>query len=48
MKTGLRPIRSASVAQRGSVPSATTLASTPTHSIGVRASSTVFTAKLSA
>ena len=44
MNTGLRPIRSASVAHSGSATSATTLASTPTHSIGVRASSTVLTA----
>lgn len=42
--TGLRPIRSDSRAHSGIAPSATTLASTPTHRIGVFFRPTVFTA----
>ena len=36
MNTGLRPMRSASIAHSGSAPSATTLAEIETHSIVVR------------
>lgn len=44
MNTGLRPTRSASPASSGIAASATMLASTPTHSIGVRARPIVLTA----
>ncbi len=48
MNTGLRPIRSASVAQAGIAPSATTLATIATHSIVVWSRPSVSTANESA
>ena len=48
MNTGLRPMRSASIAHAGMATSATTLATMATHSIVVRSRPTVSTANDSA
>ena len=48
MNTGLRPMRSASIAHSGSAASATALAAIETHSIVVRSRPWSLTAKLSA